>query len=56
MAAPVAFLARVLVCLSILICLGNCAGPEAISDTPHDPVPGEATPAPQSGPRPGWAW
>jgi starvation-inducible outer membrane lipoprotein len=43
--------------LAVALILASCAsGPEQISTTEHDPVPGEATPAPQAGPRGGWAW
>jgi uncharacterized protein YceK len=48
---------RLVLLLIVLALLGGCVseGP-VFSHTDHDPVPGEATPAPQTGPRGGWAW
>jgi hypothetical protein len=44
----------------LLIVLGLSAGcvseEQVFSHTDHDPVPGEATPAPRTDPRSGWAW
>jgi hypothetical protein len=48
---------RVLLLLIVLALLAGCASEEPpLSRTDHEPVAGEATPAPQSGPHGGWAW
>ena len=48
---------RVFLLLIVLALLTGCVSEEHVfSHTDHDPVPGEATPAPESGPRGGWAW
>jgi len=49
---------RVFLLLIVLELLGGCVSDERIlsQSSDHDPVPGEATPAPQPGPRGGWAW
>jgi hypothetical protein len=48
---------RVILLLIVFGLLGGCADtPLSSSSEKHEPVPGEATPAPESGPRGGWAW
>jgi len=50
-------MARFVLLLIVLGLLSGCVsdGPVFSPDN-HEPVAGEATPAPQSGPRGGWAW
>jgi hypothetical protein len=50
-------MARLVLLLIVFGLLGGCVseGPLVSRDN-HDPFPGEATPAPQTGPRGGWAW
>jgi hypothetical protein len=49
---------RLFLLLIVLALMVGCASEEHVfTHTDHsDPVPGEATPAPQSGPHGGWAW
>jgi hypothetical protein len=48
---------RLFLLLIVLALLAGCVSEERVSNkTEHDPVPGEATPAPETGPRGGWAW
>ncbi len=49
---------RLLLLVIVLALLGGCVseGPVFSNTEAHDPIPGEATPAPQSGPHGGWAW
>jgi hypothetical protein len=49
---------RLVLLLIVLGLLSGCVsdGPVLTSDTKHEPVPGEATPAPETGPHGGWAW
>ena len=49
---------RLVLLLIVFALLGGCASEEsALKPTGnHEPVPGEATPAPETGPRGGWAW
>jgi hypothetical protein len=50
-------MARLVLLLIVLGLLSGCVsdGPVFAHDD-HEPVPGEATPAPETGPRGGWAW
>ena len=51
---------RVLLLLIVLAFVSGCVTDERVMthdrNDKHDPVPGEATPAPESGPHGGWAW
>jgi uncharacterized protein YceK len=48
---------RVVLLLIVLSLVSGCADePILRHDDGHTPVSGEATPAPQTGPRGGWAW
>ena len=48
---------RLFLLLIVLGLLAGCVSEERVfSQTDHEPVPGEATPAPETGPRGGWAW
>jgi hypothetical protein len=48
---------RVFLLVIVLALLAGCVSEEPVfSHTDQDPVPGEATPAPQTGPHGGWAW
>jgi uncharacterized protein YcfL len=50
-------MARLVLLLIVLALLAGCVSEEPIlSSDKHEPVPGEATPAPESGPHGGWAW
>jgi hypothetical protein len=51
--------ARLILLLIVFGLLGGCVdtGPVFSRDgDKHDPVAGEATPPPETGPRGGWAW
>ena len=57
MVASLALMSRIVALVFAIGMLAGCASsPEPLSDTQHDPVAGEATPAPQAGPRGGWSW
>lgn len=48
---------RLVLLLILLALLNGCASDEQVFKRDNsDPVPGEATPAPETGPRGGWAW
>jgi len=48
---------RLFLLLIVLALLTGCVSEEHVfSHTDHDPVPGEATHAPESRPLGGWAW
>jgi len=48
---------RLVLLLIVFALLTGCASEETVFKRDSaDPVPGEATPPPQSGPRGGWAW
>jgi len=49
-------MARLVLLLIVTALVSGCAEETVFRHDGHDPVPGEATPAPQSGPRGGWAW
>jgi len=42
--------------LLVLLLFAGCASEEPLNFEEHAPVAGEATPAPVSGARTGWAW
>lgn len=42
--------------LLVLLLFSGCASEEPLNFEEHAPVAGEATPAPVSGARSGWAW
>jgi uncharacterized protein YceK len=47
---------RVVLLLIVITLLSGCAEETIFHKNDHEPVAGEATPAPQTGPRGGWAW
>jgi hypothetical protein len=47
---------RLVLLLIVLALLSGCAEESILHSDNHEQVAGEATPAPQSGPRGGWAW
>jgi len=49
-------MARVVLLLIVLSLLSGCAEEPLSRPDDHTPVAGEATPAPQTGPRGGWVW
>ena len=49
-------MARPVLLLIVLSLLTGCAEESLLSHDNDEPVAGEATPAPQTGPRGGWAW
>jgi hypothetical protein len=49
-------MARLILLLIVFALLSGCAEEPLLQRDKHEAVAGEATPAPQSGPRGGWAW
>ena len=49
-------MARAVLLLIVLGLMSGCAEEPLLSHDKHEPVAGEATPAPETGPRGGWAW
>jgi uncharacterized protein YceK len=49
-------MARLVLLLIVLGLLSGCAEEPILKRDNHEPVAGEATPAPQTGPHGGWAW
>jgi hypothetical protein len=49
-------MARVILLMIVLSLVSGCADEPVFRHDDHTPVSGEATPAPQTGPRGGWAW
>jgi hypothetical protein len=49
-------MARFVLLLIVLGLLSGCAEEPLLHRDNHEPVAGEATPAPQTGPHGGWAW
>jgi len=49
-------MARLVLLLIVFVLLAGCVAEGPLETEKHEPVPGEATPAPESGPRGGWAW
>jgi hypothetical protein len=47
---------RFVLLLIVLGLLSGCAEESLLKRDSHEPVAGEATPAPQTGPHGGWAW
>ena len=47
---------RLVLLLIVTSFLSGCAEETVLRQNEHEPVAGEATPAPQTGPRGGWAW
>ena len=47
---------RLVLLLIVTSFLSGCAEETILRQTDREQVPGEATPAPQTGPRGGWAW
>jgi hypothetical protein len=48
---------RLFLLLIVLALFAGCVSDERVfSQTDHEPVAGEATPAPETGPHGGWAW
>jgi uncharacterized protein YceK len=47
---------RVVLLLIVLSLVSGCAEETVFRHDDHEPVAGEATPAPESGPHGGWAW
>jgi hypothetical protein len=47
---------RLVLLLIVTGFLTGCAEENILQKSDHEPVAGEATPAPQTGPRGGWAW
>jgi uncharacterized lipoprotein YajG len=53
---PVIRLVSILSILAACLLFAGCASEEPLNFNEHAPVAGEATPAPVSGARSGWAW
>ena len=50
-------MARLVLLMIVLALLAGCVSEGPLTtDEKHEPVAGEATPAPESGPHGGWAW
>lgn len=49
-------MARLVLLLIVFALLTGCVSEGPLTTEKHEPVAGEATPAPESGPRGGWAW
>jgi len=49
-------MARLVLLLIVLALSTGCVVEGPLTTEKHEPVPGEATPAPESGPKGGWAW
>jgi hypothetical protein len=49
-------MARFVLLLIVLDLVSGCADEPILRNDNHEPVAGEATPAPQTGPHGGWAW
>jgi hypothetical protein len=49
-------MARLVLLLFVLALLAGCVSEAPLTTETHEPVAGEATPAPESGPKGGWAW
>jgi hypothetical protein len=47
---------RLILLLIVFALLTGCADEPLLPREKHEPVFGEATPAPETGPRGGWAW